>query len=193
MVCLPAVVDLVDHCVQGVPDGVLGGDVDAVHLAADGEVGAGMDAEAGAADDAVKQELELGSVGGVGGGDQTGLVGVELRDVCVEVALQADLVVGKGVGREGAGGQLACIDEFDRGDLVGKGTRGHAAAAGAVRDGQFRAELDRTRVIEQPVPGHGVLGAIEDGECVRVGGGHGKVPVRECTGVAAVLAKIRLV
>lgn len=44
IVDLPARVDLVDHGVQRVPDRILGRDVDRVHLAADAEVGARVDA-----------------------------------------------------------------------------------------------------------------------------------------------------
>lgn len=133
---LPAPVDLVDHRVQGIPDGILGRDVDAAHLSTDAEVGAGVDAETGGAEDAVEHEFKFRCVGGVGGGGELGGIGPCLGDVGVQVALQADFVVGKCVVGQDAGGELCRVDVFEGGDHVGKRTGCHAPAASAVRDGQ---------------------------------------------------------
>ena len=62
---LPRDVDAVNHGVQRIPDWVLRRDVDAVHGTADREVSGGMDAQGGAADDAVESELEGRGVGAV--------------------------------------------------------------------------------------------------------------------------------
>ena len=73
--------------------------MNAVHLAAHTKMCAEVDAQRRRADDAVEQEVEVRGIGGVRRGDELGLVGEGLRDVGIEVAHQADVVVGEGVGR----------------------------------------------------------------------------------------------
>lgn len=102
VVDLPAGVDLVDHGMQGVPNGILCGDVNAVHLAADTKVRAGVNAQAGTANNTVEKEFEHAGVGGVGSSDKFSLVGVGLRDVSVEIALQANVVIIEGAVWESA-------------------------------------------------------------------------------------------
>lgn len=62
-----------------------------------------------------------------------------------------------------------------------------------MRDGEGRAQLDGAGIVVHAIAGHGVLGAVEDGERGRVGGGGRKVPVREGTLVAARFSQVGLI
>ena len=77
--------------------------------------------------------------------------------------------------------------------MVGEGAGVDAAASCAVRDRQCWAERDRVGVVVDAVAGHGILGAIEDGERVWVGCCGGEVPVGEWAVVAAGLLEVVLV
>lgn len=193
VVDLPTRVDLVDHGVQGVPDGVLGRDVDRVHLAPDAEVSPRVDAQAGAPDDPVEEVLEVAGVGGVGGGQELGRVGVRLGDVGVEVPHQAHGGVGEGVVGERPRRERRRVDELDRGDHVCERAGRHAPSPRAVGDGEFGSQHDRPGVVVEAVAGHAVLGAVEDRVAVRVVGRLGEVPVRESPLVAARLLEVGLV
>src|SRR5271170_1623882 len=85
---LPGRVDKVDHGMQRIPDWVLWRHMDAIHLAADLEVGAGMDSQAAAANDSVELELEVAGTRRVHSCDQFGPICVCLGNVRVEVAYE---------------------------------------------------------------------------------------------------------
>ncbi len=133
---------------QRVPHGILRAHVNGVHLPADAEVCAGVDAQGRGADDAVERVLEVRGVGRVHGGYKLRLVCVRLGDVGIEVTHEADVVVGECVGGEHAGDKVQRVDEFERCDLVGEWAGCDAAAARAVGDNERGSKRDGAGVVE---------------------------------------------